>query len=154
MSPYWMNNSCSPFFGPRGSCTLGNLASYALDISTAKDVIAGVQFAQSNNIRLTIKNTGHDYLGRSAGAGSLGLWMRNLDNIDFFNYSSPFYTGPAVHIGAGVGYADFYPAASAEGYHVGGGSCSTVGITGGFSQGGGHGPLASQYGLGADPVLE
>lgn len=102
MSPYLVNNSFSPFFGPQGSYTLGNLASYALDISTAKDVIAGVQFAQSNSIRLTIKNTEYEYPRRSAGAGSLGLWMRDLDNIDFFNYSSPFYTGPAVHIGGYV----------------------------------------------------
>ncbi len=70
MSPYWMNNSCDPFFGPSGACTLGNLASYAINVASAQDVIAGVCFASSNNIRLTIKNTGHDYLGRSSGAGS------------------------------------------------------------------------------------
>ncbi|TVY12592.1 FAD-linked oxidoreductase patO, partial [Lachnellula arida] len=154
MSPYWMNNSCSPFLGPNGSCMLGNLASYALDVNSAEDAIAGIRFAQDNNIRLTIKNTGHDFLGRSAGAGSLALWTHNLDEIAFVNYSSPLYTGPAVRIGAGVEYQDLYLAASSQGYRVVGGSCSTVGVTGGFSQGGGHGPLGAAYGLGADQVLE
>ncbi|PQE16637.1 FAD FMN-containing isoamyl alcohol oxidase protein [Rutstroemia sp. NJR-2017a BBW] len=112
MSPYWLNNSCSPFPGPNSSCTLGNLASYALNVSGPADVIAGLGFVRKNNIRLTIKNTGHDFLGRSTGAGS------------------------------------------ADGYRVVGGSCPTVGVTGGFTQGGGHGPLGSAYGLGADQVLE
>jgi hypothetical protein len=35
-----------------------------------------------------------------------------------------------------------------------GGECPTVGIAGGYSQGGGHSALASRYGLGADQVLE
>jgi hypothetical protein len=35
-----------------------------------------------------------------------------------------------------------------------GGECPTVGISGGYSQGGGHSSLASKYGLGADQVLE
>lgn len=154
MSPYWMNNSCDPFFGPSGACTLGNLASYAIDVTGAQDVIAGVSFASSNNIRLTIKNTGHDYLGRSAGAGSLALWTHNLKNITFLNYSSAHYTGPAARLGAGVEGTDLIPAAAANGFRVLGGSCPTVGVTGGFTQGAGHSPLSAKYGLGADQVLE
>ncbi|KAM3081037.1 hypothetical protein ACMFMF_002952 [Clarireedia jacksonii] len=133
---------------------LGNLASYAINISDARDVINGLEFAKKNNIRLTIKNTGHDYLGRSAGAGSLALWTHNLDEITFINYSSPLYTGPAYRIGAGVEYINLYPVAGADGYRVVGGTCPTVGIAGGYTQGGGHGPLGSAYGLGADQVLE
>ncbi|KAG6368282.1 hypothetical protein INS49_002486 [Diaporthe citri] len=92
-----------------GSCTLGNLASYAIDVRNADQVIAGVRFAKEKNIRLTIKSTGHDFCG----------------NI-----------------------------ASARGYRVVGGSCPTVGLAGGFTQGGGHGPLGGAYGLAADQVLE
>ncbi|KAJ8061718.1 hypothetical protein OCU04_009518 [Sclerotinia nivalis] len=154
MSPYWQNNSCNPILAPNNTCVLGNLASYALNISNAEDVIAGLEFAQENNIRLTIKNTGHDFLGRSAGSGSLALWMHNLDEIAFFNYSDSLYTGPAARFGAGVRYSDLYPVAQEHGYRVVGGSCSTVGIAGGYTQGGGHGPLASAYGMGADQVLE
>ena len=154
MSPYWLNNSCSPFLSSNGTCSLGNLASYAINASDAASVVAGVQFAQEKGIRLTIKNTGHDFLGRSAGKGSLGLWMTNLKEMTFFNYSSPIYTGPAARIGAGIQNSEFFEAASQHGLRVVGGSCPTVGVTGGYTQGGGHGPLGATYGLGSDQTLE
>lgn len=156
MSPYWMNNSCSPFAGPSGECTLGNLASYAIKVDNVQDVVAGVRFAQASNIRLTIKNTGHDFLGRSAGAGSLALWTHNLKEVTYLdNYRSCNYTGPAARLGAGVQHSDLYPAdAIKHRYRVLGGSCPTVGVAGGFSQGGGHSPLSSKHGLAADQVLE
>ena len=50
--------------------------------------------------------------------------------------------------------ADAYEAAQAAGLRVVGGSCPSVALAGGFSQGGGHSILSSQYGLGADQVLE
>ncbi|TGO07010.1 hypothetical protein BTUL_0349g00040 [Botrytis tulipae] len=156
LSPYWLNNSCSPFLESNTSstCALGNLASYALNISSASDVITGLKFARERNFRLTIKNTGHDFLGRSTGAGSLVLWMHNLNDINILNYSSALYTGPAVHIGAGVQYTDFYPLTQNHGYKAVGGSCSGFGIAGGFTQGGGYGPLMGTCGVAADQVLE
>lgn len=154
MSPYWQNNSCSPFLAPEAICTLGNMAQYAINISSADQVAVGLRFAQENNIRLTIKNTGHDFLGRSAGEGSLALWMRNLQEITFLDYDSSQYSGPAARFGAGVQNAAVYQATSEQGLRVVGGSCPTVGVTGGYIQGGGHGPLGSTYGLGADQALE
>ncbi|KAK3935483.1 hypothetical protein QBC46DRAFT_422497 [Diplogelasinospora grovesii] len=154
MSPYWMNNSCDPFYGPSGTCKLGSLAVYAINVTNAQDAVAGVRFASANNIRLTIKNTGHDYLGRSSGAGSLALWTHNLKDITFLDYRSADYTGPAARLGAGVEGTDLGPVAAAHGYRVLGGSCPTVGVAGGFTQGGGHSPLSAKYGLGADQVLE
>lgn len=40
------------------------------------------------------------------------------------------------------------------GLNVVGGQCPTVGLTGGYTQGGGHSTLSSVYGLGADQTLE
>ena len=159
MSPYWLNNSCSPFApfagaNGSGSCTLGNLAQYAINISDAATVAAGIKFAQDKNIRLTIKNTGHDVLGRSAGEGSLALWTHYLKDISFLNYTSANYTGPAARVGAGVEVLDLYQAAATQNLRVVGGSCPTVGVAGGWTPGGGHGPLTSTYGLGADATLE
>lgn len=133
---------------------MGNLAYYAINVRNADDVAAGARFAQDNNIRLTIKNSGHDFLGRSSGASSLALWMHNLKNITFFNYSSESYHGAAARVETGAEYSELYTAASEQGYRVVGGSCSSVAVAGGFSQGGGHGPLSSAYGLAADEVLE
>ncbi|KAF2135257.1 uncharacterized protein K452DRAFT_363271, partial [Aplosporella prunicola CBS 121167] len=41
----------------------------------------------------------------------------------------------------------------AAGLRLLGGDCPTVGIAGGYTQGGGHSPLSSTYGLGADQAL-
>ena len=154
MAPYWLNNSCSPFPASSSGCDLGNLAVYALDIDSAATVAAGLKFAQEHNIRLTIKNTGHDYIGRSSGQGSLALWTHNLKNMTFFDYSSPHYTGPALKVGAGVQFSEAYSAAAERNLRVLGGYCPTVGIAGGYVQSGGHGPLAASYGLASDNALE
>ncbi|KAH6974929.1 hypothetical protein BKA56DRAFT_733338 [Ilyonectria sp. MPI-CAGE-AT-0026] len=154
MSPYWLNDTCSPFTPQNASCTLGNIASYAINVSSATDVIAGLKFAREKNIRVTIKNTGHDYIGRSNGKGSLELWTHNLKDITFSNYTSPAYSGPAVKVSAGVQFFEAYPAAAQKGFRVVGGFCPTVGMVGGYVQGAGHGPLGSTYGLAADNALE
>ncbi|PSR80436.1 hypothetical protein BD289DRAFT_373992 [Coniella lustricola] len=156
------NTSCSPFYGPfsanaayqNATCSMGNLASYAINITDAASAIAGVNFAREHNIRLSIKNTGHDFLGRNMGKGSLSLWTHYLKNASFFAYSSANYTGPAARIGAGLQVQELYEASAAAGYRVTGGGCPTVGAGGGWVQSGGHGPLSSLYGLGADQTLE
>ena len=154
MAPYWLNDSCSPFSGPNGSCTLGNTPVYAIDVDSADTVAAGLKFAREKNIRLSIKNTGHDYTGRLNGQGSLELWMHHLKDISFSNYSSPGYTGPAAKAGAGTQFFEAYRAAAEHGLRVLGGYCPTVGLVAGYVQGGGHGPLAATYGLAADDTLE
>lgn len=52
-----------------------------------------------------------------------------------------------------AGY-DAYAAVKPAGYRIVGGDCPTVGITGGYTQGGGHSLLNSLYGMAADQVLE
>lgn len=153
MSPYWTNNSCSPFL-QNGTCVLGNLASYAINVSSADDVVAGLQFVRNHNVRLTIKNTGHDFLGRSTGAGALALWTHNLKDLEFMDYDNHNYSGPAVRIGAGVQGGEVLQAAYKQGLRVTIGDCPTVGVAGGWAQGGGHGHLGPKYGLGADNILE
>ncbi|KAL6238482.1 hypothetical protein BDW75DRAFT_247230 [Aspergillus navahoensis] len=147
---------CSPFLSRDSPCSLGNIASYAINVSSVQDVVAGLAFAQENNIRLSIKNTGHDFLGRSAGAGSLALWMHNLKGILVLNYTGPgsSYSGPAIKMGAGVQGFEAYEFAARHGLRVTGPFNPTVGVVGGFVQGGGHGALQGAYGLAADNVLE
>ncbi|KAL4997537.1 hypothetical protein BDV10DRAFT_201810 [Aspergillus recurvatus] len=147
---------CSPFPSRGSSCSLGNIASYAINVSSAQDVVAGLAFAQKNNIRLSIKNTGHDFLGRSAGAGSLALWMHNLKGIQVLDYtrSGSGYSGPAIRMGAGVQGFEAYEFAARHELRVTGPFNPTVGMVGGYVQGGGHGALQSAYGLAADNVLE
>ncbi|KAE8829711.1 hypothetical protein HRS9122_09526 [Pyrenophora teres f. teres] len=155
MGPYQQNNTCSPFLATSsGTCTLGSMSSYAINVSDAATVAAGVNFARKRNMRLVVKNTGHDFLGRSAGKGALALWTHNLKSAEVLNYTSSRYTGPAMRLGAGMQVLEIYKFAAAHGLRAVGGTCVTVGAMGGYTQGGGHGPLDASYGLGSDNVLE
>ncbi|RYP80180.1 hypothetical protein DL769_002593 [Monosporascus sp. CRB-8-3] len=98
-------------------------------------------------------------MGKSAGEGALALWTRHLRLVEVPDPNSPEYSGPATRMGAGVRGLEAYTAAASHGLRVVGGFCPTVGVVGGYSQGGGYGPgltgpMSSQYGLGADQALE
>ena len=60
MSPYWQNQSCDPFTSREKSCDLGNYVVYTINASSAHDIASGLQFAEKHNIRVAIKNTGHE----------------------------------------------------------------------------------------------
>jgi FAD/FMN-containing dehydrogenase len=154
MSAYWQNNTCNPFKQVNATCTLGNMAPYAVTVEDWSDIAATFDFAREQNIRVTVKNTGHDYLGRSSGEGSLALWMHRLHEMSWLNYTSATYSGPALRAAAGVQFAQVYEEASSRGLRVVGGLCPSVGLAGAYVQGGGHGPLSATYGLAADNVLE
>jgi hypothetical protein len=135
-------------------CTLGGYPEYSVNVSTVAQIQLAVNFARNTNIRLVVKNTGHDYLGKSAGAGSLSVWMHNLKEIDYLpNYKTKGYTGKAFKVGAGVTVQEVYRAAEAQDTTVQGGICESVGWAGGYLQGGGHNPLAGFYGMAVDSVL-
>ena len=59
-----------------------------------------------------------------------------------------------MKMGAGVQAFEAYAAADQHGLAVVGGECPTVGLAGGYTQGGGHSALSSMYGLAADQTLE
>lgn len=105
-------------------------------------------------MRIVIKSSGHDLLGKSAGAGGLGIWTHYLKDISTLNYSASYYTGPAVKVGSGVEAWEAVEAAAGRSLRVLIGSCTGVSVAGGYAQGGGHSPLSSSYGLAADNVLE
>ncbi|ORY11333.1 putative isoamyl alcohol oxidase [Clohesyomyces aquaticus] len=144
IAAYQQNASCNPYTPRSQPCRLDNYVSYVINVSSAADAAAGIRFARDKNVRLVIKNTGHDYLGKSTGKGG----------VEFSHYTGSEYTGPAIKMGAGVQTYDAYEAAAAVGLRVLGGECPTVGIAGGFTQGGGHSILSFSYGLSADQVLE
>ncbi|KAL7944950.1 hypothetical protein V8C42DRAFT_353272 [Trichoderma barbatum] len=155
MSTWFQNNTCTPLTDPSTPCVPGNRAAYSIDVRSAGDAQAGLQFARKNNIRLVIKNSGHDVHGRSTGKGALLLWVHNLKSKEFISsYKSSFYKGPAVKIGSGVSGSEAASFASSYGYRIVAGSCGTVKPAGGYTQGGGHSLLSGIYGFSADNVLE
>jgi hypothetical protein len=58
----WNNDSCLPIPGVR--CSGEGYPVYVVNAISVGDVKAGVDFAMENDVRLVVKGTGHDYLGR------------------------------------------------------------------------------------------
>lgn len=115
--------------------------------------------ARKNNVRLIVKNTGHDYMGRSIAPGSLSLWTHHLRDITYHKSAFKLYnsktviTGDAVTTGAGTQMYDLYTMLDKFGRVVVGGGGKTVGL-GGYVTGGGHSLLSTKHGLAVDQVLQ
>jgi hypothetical protein len=155
MAPYFLTNlTCNPFQPRSAACQIGVYSQYSINVTNSDDVAAGLKFAEDNNIRLVIHNTGHDFGGKSSGEGSLSLWMHNLKDIEFIHWGDDYYSGKAVKIGAGVQGFEVNAAAHDQGLQVVTGECPTVGVAGGYTQGGGHSALSSRHGMAADQALQ
>ncbi|KAF9262222.1 FAD-binding domain-containing protein [Marasmius fiardii PR-910] len=155
MDPVFLNKTCDPFDPRETPCEIGAYVQYAVNVSSPDHVMKTVQFVKDHNIRFVIKNTGHDYEGRSTGTGAVSVWMHHLQDIEFIpDFQDSSYTGPAFKAHAGVLGFNLAKEANQRGLVVVGGECPTVGFAGGYIQGGGHSALSSAYGMAADHTLE
>jgi FAD/FMN-containing dehydrogenase len=141
------------------TCSLGRLASYYVDVRNASHISAALKFAQVHNIRISIKNTGHDFFGRSSVPNSLAIWTHNLNSFNFYsNFTAsncPSANSQNIgEMGAGVIAGDAYRFFNTKGMDVTGGYEESVGIAGGFGQGGGVGDYTTTYGLMVDNAVE
>ena len=117
MWPLYQGRSCLPPTDANATCTLGGSPSYVVNASSVEHIQLAVNFARNANLRLVIKNTGHCYLGKSNGAGALGIWTHGLKDIKFFpKYKNEAYEGAAMKLGAGVTVREMYD--SADHYNV------------------------------------
>jgi FAD/FMN-containing dehydrogenase len=133
---------------------------YAVAAETTDDVVAAVNFAREQNLRLVVKGGGHSYQGTSNSADSLLIWTRKMNAItlhnDFVLSGCGDHQAPekAVSIGAGATWGQTYNAVTTKGgRYVQGGGCMTVGVAG-LVQSGGFGPFSKTYGMAAASLLE
>ncbi|EMR89580.1 putative isoamyl alcohol protein [Botrytis cinerea BcDW1] len=158
--PIYANNSCLPTdatgYQDGKGCDIGGSPIYVVNATTEDHVSTAMKWATERNIRVVIKGTGHDLNGRSSGAYSLSIWTHNFLKREF-NPSWPIpgsnSTADVLIAGSGNNLKLVYTAADEAGKTIVGGDAKTVGL-GGYLQGGGHGPLSSQYGLGADQIYQ
>ncbi|GAB1728323.1 hypothetical protein NU195Hw_g2717t1 [Hortaea werneckii] len=163
LSPLYQGMSCQPpsefnstvgAFDNGGLCTQGGYPSYVVDVRTVAQMQLAINFARNKGIRLVVKNTGHDFSGKSGGAGSLSLWTHHLKETALVkHYKSANYSGSAFKAGAGIQGFEIYKAISSYGLTTLGGECPTVSPTGGWIMGGGHAPASGIWGMGADHAL-
>lgn len=127
MSPLFEGATCEPQDGVLGkNCTLGGFPSYSLNITNVAQIQLAINFARNLDLRLVVRNTGHDFLGKNTGKGALSLWTHHLDEIKVlpkYESAGGRYKGPAFKLGAGVMVYQLYEAAEREGYTAVGGEC-------------------------------
>jgi FAD/FMN-containing dehydrogenase len=106
-------------------------------------------------VKLSVKASGHDFLGRSTAKNSLLIWTHYLKNISFTDHFlvGGKDIGSAVTAGSGVAVNELYVHSKAAGKMVVTGAAATVTAAGGYIQGGGHSAFSPLLGLAADNVL-
>ncbi|KAF2712667.1 FAD/FMN-containing isoamyl alcohol oxidase-like protein MreA [Pleomassaria siparia CBS 279.74] len=139
---------------PISACNLTSLPQYVVNVTTAKHVQLAVNFARNNNIRLTIKNTGHDFLGRNTGGGALQVWVHPLKTFEYIpSIQVGNYTGKAARVGAGIMTYEMFDLMAKYNITVPCAGGATVSSIGGWMQGGGFSILTSKIGLMSDQIL-
>ncbi|CAG8051302.1 unnamed protein product [Penicillium olsonii] len=143
-------------------CKQGRIPLFSVKAQEAKHIQEAVNFAAKHNLKLVIKNTGHDFVGRSSAPNSLQIFTHEMKEISILDDFVP--TAPknkrappgikAVTLGAGVQLHEMYSYLGSRGLMVVGGTANTVGITGGYIQGGGHSLLGWLHGMASDNALE
>ena len=133
---------------------------YAVAAKTTQDVVAAVNFARANNLRLVVKGGGHSYQGTSNAADSLLIWTRHMNAItthDAFvgaGCSGKADPQPAVSIEPGAIWGHAYNEVTTKGgRYVQGGGCTTVGVAG-IILGGGFGSFSKAYGTAGASLIE
>jgi len=127
MSPLYQGLTCLPTTNPNDTCTLGGYPFYAVNATNVKQVQLAVNFARNIGIRFVIRNTGHDFAGKSGGAGSLSVWTHYLNDIQYipeYVDNAIKYFGPAFKAGSGVIARDINRAAFEKGLAVFGGEAA------------------------------
>ena len=133
---------------------------YAVAAKTTADVVAAVNFARKNNLRLVVKGGGHSYQGSSNAADSLLIWTRQMNAVTLHDAfvgvgcEGRAEPQPAVSIEAGAIWGHVYNAVVTKaGRYVQGGGCLTVGVAG-LVLGGGFGSYSKAYGLAGANLIE
>lgn len=168
----WSNDTCLP--DPTVPCSGEGYSIYVVNATSAQDVKIGVEFAREKNVRLVVRGTGHDYLGRyrkrtccdieladqirSTAPNSLLIWTHHIRGVDFHDGFKPkgcskTIDTKAVTVAAGMQMLELDEQAHLRNLTIVGGGAGTVGI-GGYITGGGHSAISSTYGLATDQVLE
>jgi hypothetical protein len=138
-------NSFAPSSPVSGECSLGRLSTYYVEARSPEHISKTLDFVREHGIRISIKNTGHDYFGRSNAANSLAIWTHNMKERKYHGLFRPKGCKTQYknvgEIGAGVQAQEAWEFFEELDMMVTVGAVGSVGLAGGFGQGGGHGPL-------------
>ncbi|XP_067676911.1 uncharacterized protein [Haliotis asinina] len=125
---------------------------YIFLVKSISDVQKVMLFARKYDLRVTIQSSGHDYIGRSTGDGSIMINLSKMQRIDI-DLKSSLNADGVIRSESGNNWARVYEEVDKHGRIVVGGSAHTVAM-GGYTLGGGHSPMSRSLGLAVDNLLE
>lgn len=112
-----------------------------------QDVANAVLWSRKSQVRLRIRNGGHNYEGYSNGDHAMVIDVSEMTHMDLDESENLLY------VQGGVTNRSVYEFVSSKGYPFPGGTCPTVGV-GGYAMGGGWGLSCRYLGLGCDSLAE
>ncbi|KAF2433259.1 FAD-binding domain-containing protein [Tothia fuscella] len=147
---------------------------YKYEANTVAKVQKAVKFTSQHNLRLSILNSGHDFIGRNDAPSGLSLLVNELKGIRVLESFVPTAAGAesvdyktksntikpvielqaAVTVGGGVNIDEANKALRQSGLYALGAAHGEVSIAGGWAPAAGHATLSSYYGNAADQALE
>ncbi|KAH8108810.1 FAD-binding domain-containing protein [Phellopilus nigrolimitatus] len=138
-------------FEPPRTCDQGSIPEFYIDAQNASDIVAAFNFSRATKVAIVVKNTGHDYKGRSSGPDSLAIWL-SFDPA-FVPTGCPSSSAkPGVTLGSGITHDLLYAFADAHNITVPGGTDPTVGAGGGiFFK---HSAVSNVFGLAVNRALQ
>ncbi|KAF2402488.1 FAD-binding domain-containing protein [Trichodelitschia bisporula] len=157
---------------PKGFSLGGKRPDYLVRAETVADVQAAVKLAAKRNLRLSVINSGHDFLGRNDAPSGLSLDVSLLGGVRVLESFTPTEKGAekpgkapntivpvkgkqaAVTFGAGLSTQRLNNLIFPSKLLTMGAAHGSVSVAGGWGQTAGHGPLTPVYGLGVDQFLE
>jgi FAD/FMN-containing dehydrogenase len=146
---------------------------YRLDATTINEVSAAVNFTREHNIRLSVLNSGHDFVGRNDAPTGLTLAVGGLkgarvlsdftptkegvlpvDSSTKVNVLPPQTKQAYVTFGVGTNTRELNSLLAPSRLLTLGAAHGSVSVAGGWGLTAGHAALSSQFGLGVDQVVE
>ena len=73
MASLFTNDSCDPFTPRERPCEIGAYVQYSVNVSSPEHVVKTLKFVKEHNIRLVVKNTGHEYVYITVFSRVLGI---------------------------------------------------------------------------------
>jgi FAD/FMN-containing dehydrogenase len=113
---------------------------------TSEDVVAGLAFARTEGLDVSVRGGGHNVAGRAVAEGGVMIDLAEMKAI------AVNADERAATAGGGCTWAELNDACAVHGLAVTGGAISSTGIAG-LTLGGGLGWLMARYGLAADNLI-
>lgn len=122
-------------------------------VANAEDIQEAILFARKHNLQVTVKSSGHDFLGRSSAHESFNINLMEMKAMTVTKERTVRSEYGEIKVETGATWAEIYEEVDKYDRVVVGGSAHNV-TSGGYTMGGGHSPISRSLGLAVDNVLE